>query len=144
MAGSRRRFDQVAVGDQVPARAFPLYRLDLIRYAGASGDFNVIHWNERVAQSVGLPNVIAHGMLSMAVAARLVTDWAGDPGALVEYGAKFTKPVPVPDDDAGATLEVGGVVAAVDEQARTVRIDLTAVTDGQKVLGRAQAVVRLA
>jgi acyl dehydratase len=139
-----RRYEDVAVGQQLPARTFPLRRLDLIRYAGASGDFNVIHWNERVARSVGLPDVIAHGMLSMAVAVRLVTDWAGDPGAVVEYGTKFTKPVPVPDDDAGAALEVSGVVTAMDADARTARIDLTATAGGQKVLGRAQAVVRLA
>jgi len=139
----RPRFDDVAVGDVLPARRFPLQRVDLIRYAGAGGDFNVIHWNERVATSVGLPNVIAHGMLTMATAARLVTDWAGDPGAVVEYGTRFTRPVAVPDDGTGATLEVSGVVAARDEQARTVRVDLTAVSQGQKVLGKAQVVVRL-
>jgi acyl dehydratase len=139
-----RRFEDVAVGDVLPARAFPLRRVDLIRYAGASGDFNVIHWNERVARSVGLPDVIAHGMLTMAVVGRLAGDWAGDPGAVVEYGAKFTRPVPVPDDDEGAVLEVSGVVGALDAQARTARIDLTATCDGAKVLGRTQAVVRLA
>ena len=136
-------FDDVSVGDQLPARTFPLRRVDLVRYAGASGDFNVIHWNERVARSVGLPDVIAHGMLTMATAARLVTDWSGDPGAIVEYGVRFTRPVAVPDDDAGASIEVSGVVAAKDEQARTVRVDLTATSAGEKVLGRAQAVVRL-
>ena len=77
-------------------------------YAGASGDFNVIHWNERVATEVGLPNVIAHGMLTMALGGRVVTDWVGDPGALLEYGVRFTRPVVVPDDDAGATIEVTG------------------------------------
>ena len=82
-----------------------------MRYAGASGDFNVIHWNERVARAVGLPDVIAHGMLTMAHAGRVVTDWAGDPGAVVEYGVRFTKPVVVPDDDAGATVTVSGTVA---------------------------------
>ena len=102
-----------------------------------------IHWNQRIATSVGLPDVIAHGMLTMATAARLVTDWAGDPGAVVEYGVRFTKPVVVPDDDSGALLEVAGVVAAKDEQARSVRVDLTATSGGDKVLGRAQAVVRL-
>ncbi|HEY6794999.1 MAG TPA: MaoC/PaaZ C-terminal domain-containing protein [Kineosporiaceae bacterium] len=139
-----RRFEDVEVGETLPTRALPIRRLDLIRYAGASGDFNVIHWNERVACSVGLPGVIAHGMLTLAVAGRLATDWAGDPGAVVEYGAKFVKPVPVPDDDEGASLEVGGVVVALDEQARTARIDLTVSCAGAKVLGRAQAVVRLA
>jgi len=139
----RPTFDAVAVGDTLPSRTFPLTRLDLVRYAGASGDFNVIHWNQRIAQSVGLPDVIAHGMLTMATAARLVTDWAGDPGAVVDYGVRFTKPVVVPDDDRGAELEVTGVVSGKDEAARTVRVDLTATSGGSKVLGRAQAVVRL-
>jgi acyl dehydratase len=142
-----RPFDEVAVGDALPPRSFPLTRLDLVRYAGASGDFNVIHWNQRSATSVGLPDVIAHGMLTMATAARLVTDWAGDPGAVVEYGVRFTKPVVVPDGDGdgpgGAVLEVTGVVAAKNESERTVRVDLTATSAGERVLGRAQAVVRL-
>lgn len=139
----RPAFDDVQVGDELPAATYPITRLDLVRYAGASGDFNVIHWNQRIATSVGLPDVIAHGMLTMATAGRLVTDWAGDPGAVVEYGVRFTKPVVVPDDDSGALLEVAGVVAAKDESARTVRVDLTATSGGDKVLGRAQAVVRL-
>lgn len=140
---TRPVFDSVSVGDVVAERSFRLQRLDLVKYAGASGDFNVIHWNERVARSVGLPNVIAHGMLTMATAGRLVTDWAGDPGAVVEYGVRFTSMVPVPDDDEGATVVVSGVVATKDDEARTVRVDLTATCDGAKVLGRAQAVVRL-
>ncbi|HET9656907.1 MAG TPA: MaoC family dehydratase [Kineosporiaceae bacterium] len=140
---SRPTFDEVAVGDQLPAVTYPLRRDNLVRYAGASGDFNPIHWNERFAVEVGLPNVIAHGMLTMATAVRLVTDWCGDPGAVVGYGARFTKPVVVPDDGTGATVEVSAVVAARDEQARTVRVDLTATSAGDKVLGRAQAVVRL-
>jgi acyl dehydratase len=141
---TRRRFEDVSIGDELAAVDYPLRRVDLIRYAGASGDFNVIHWNQRIATSVGLPDVIAHGMLTMATAVRLVCDWAGDPGAVVEYGTRFTRPVVVPDDEAGATVQVGGVVAARDEQARTVRVDVTAVCDGQKVLGKAQAIVRLA
>ncbi|HVN13649.1 MAG TPA: MaoC/PaaZ C-terminal domain-containing protein [Kineosporiaceae bacterium] len=139
----RPTFDAVAVGDTLPARTFPIDRLALVRYAGASGDFNVIHWNERVARSVGLPDVIAHGMLTMATAARLVTDWAGDPGAVVEYGVRFTKPVVVPDDDRGAELEVAGVVSGKDEDQHTVTVELTATSGGDKVLGRAHAVVRL-
>jgi acyl dehydratase len=139
----RPAFDAVEVGDALPSRTFPLTRLDLVRYAGASGDFNVIHWNQRIAQSVGLPDVIAHGMLTMATAGRLVTDWAGDPGAVVEYGVRFTQPVVVPDDDRGAELEVSGVVTGKDETARTVRVELTATSGGTKVLGRAQALVRL-
>ena len=131
-----------AVGTELPARTFPITRADLVRYAGASGDFNVIHWNERVAKSVGLPDVIAHGMFTMALAARVVTDWAGDPARVVDYGVRFTRPVPVPDDDVGALVEVAGVVAALLDDGK-VRVDLTATHAGQKVLGRAQAVVQL-
>ena len=135
-------FDDVEVGTALPDQAFPLHRLDLIRYCGASGDFNVIHWNERVAKMVGLPDVIAHGMLTMAEAVRVVTDWVGDPGAVVEYGVRFTRPVVVPDDDAGAVLEVGGVVTELLE-GRRVRVELTAKSAEQKVLGQARAVVQL-
>ncbi len=139
-----RTFADVAVGEDLPPRSVFLRRVDLVKYAGASGDFNIIHWNERSARAVGLPDVIAHGMLTMAVAGRLVTDWAGDPGALVEYGTKFTKPVPVPDDDTGATVELSGVVTALDPDARTARVDLVVTCAGEKVLGKAQARVRLA
>ncbi len=132
----------VEVGTELPSQTFTITRADLVRYAGASGDFNVIHWNQRVAQSVGLPDVIAHGMYTMALAARVVTDWAGDPARVVEYGVRFTRPVPVPDDDNGAALEVTGKVAALLDDGR-VRVDLTATHDGSKVLGRAQAVVAL-
>jgi acyl dehydratase len=118
-------------------------RADLVRYAGASQDFNPIHWNERTATDVGLPNVIAHGMLTMALAGRLVTDWAGDPGAVVRYGTKFTRPVVVPDDGVGATVELTGRVGAKNDD-NTVRVDIVAKFDGQTVLGRPTAVVRLA
>jgi acyl dehydratase len=136
-------FDTVAVGDQIPAVRYPIRRVDLIRYAGASGDFNTIHWNDRIATSVGLPSVIAHGMFSMATAGRFVSDWAGDPGAVVEYGVRFTNLVPVPDDDDGATVEISGKVTAKDDAARTASVTLTATCAGQKVLGKAIAVVRL-
>ena len=140
-------FDGVQVGDALPGQSFPVTRADLVRYCGASGDFNTIHWSERIAREVGLPGVIAHGMFTMATAVRVVTAWAGDPGAVVQYGVRFTKPVPV-DDEHGATLDVSAVVAAKDEQARTVRVDLTVTTPGPDgaaigVLGRARAVVRL-
>src|SRR6476660_3055431 len=131
-----------AVGDRLPAQDFPIHRFDLVRYAGASGDFNIIHWNERVATSVGLPNVIAHGMLTMAEAVRVVTDWAGDPGAVVEYGVRFTRPVVVPDDDIGAAVDVTGRVTELLDGGR-VRVELTATSRGDKVLGQARAVVRL-
>jgi acyl dehydratase len=136
-------FDQVNVGDTLDPVSYPVTREHLIRYAGASGDFNVIHWNERVARAVGLPDVIAHGMFTMATGGRFVTDWAGDPGAVLEYGVRFTNPVPVPDDDTGATIEVGGRISAKDEDARTATVMLTATTGGTKVLGKASAVVRL-
>lgn len=136
-------WDDVEVGTELPEARFPLQRLDLIRYAGASGDANVIHWNERVAREVGLPDVIAHGMLTMAQAARVLTDWAGDPGAVVEYGARFTRPVVVPDDGIGAVLVVTGSVAQKLENHR-VRVDLTARSGDAKVLGQARAVVQLA
>ena len=137
------RSNAVQVGTELPTQSFQLRRVDLVKYAGASGDFNIIHWNERVATDVGLPNVIAHGMLTMAEAIRVVTDWCGDPGAIVEYGTRFTKPVPVPDDDAGATVDVAGKVIEVLDGGR-VKVELTATCNGDKVLGMARAVVQLA
>ncbi|MFI7244666.1 MaoC family dehydratase [Streptomyces qinglanensis] len=138
-------YADVEVGTELPARTFPVDRERLIRYAGASGDFNPIHWNERFAKDVGLPDVIAHGMFTMAEAARVITDWTGDPGALVEYGVRFTKPVVVPDDDQGAAIEVAAKVAKkLDDEARTVQVDLTVSSAGAKVLGMSRAVVRLA
>ena len=133
----------VAVGTELPAQTFHVDRAGLVRYAGASGDFNVIHWNERVATEVGLPNVIAHGMLTMALAGRVLTDWVGDPGAVLEFGTKFTRPVVVPDDDAGATVTVSGKVTAVNEDG-TVQVTLTVVCDDVTVLGNPRALVRLA
>jgi len=135
-------YADVEVGTALPSQTFSIQRINLVMYAGASGDFNVIHWNERIATAVGLPNVIAHGMLTMAEAARVVTDWLGDPGALVDYGVRMTRPVVVPDDDRGALVEVSAVVAEKLDD-KLVRIDLTASSGGQTVLGRAQAVVRL-
>jgi acyl dehydratase len=128
------------VGAVLPGQSFPIARADLVRYAGASGDFNPIHWNERFATSVGLPNVIAHGMYTMALVVRVVTDWAGDPGAVAEYSVRFTRPVVVPDPD-GAVLDVAGVVSAVGDDGRTV-VELTATVNGQTVLAKARATVR--
>ena len=133
---------KVQVGTELPAQEFTLQRANLVRYAGASGDFNIIHWNERVAKSVGLPNVIAHGMLTMATAGRVVTDWVGDPGCVVSYGVRFSRPVIVADDDKGATLSVSGVVESLNDDG-TVTVALTATVDGDKVLMGAKAVVRL-
>ena len=136
------RLADVEVGTELPTQSFTVTRADLVRYAGASGDFNVIHWNERVATAVGLPDVIAHGMLTMALAGRVVTDWLGDPAALLEYGVRFTRPVVVPNDDAGAEVTVTARVTAVDDDG-TARIAVIATFDGATVLGKSQAVVRL-
>ena len=132
----------VEVGTELPSLSVSLQRVTLVMYAGASGDFNPIHWNQRFAQAVGLPDVIAHGMLTMASAGRVVTDWVGDPGAVVEYGVRFTRPVVVPDDDKGARLEITASVAEKRED-NLVRVDITAKFDDATVLGKAQAVVRL-
>ncbi|MEY9962262.1 acyl dehydratase [Streptacidiphilus sp. MAP12-16] len=135
-------YDQVEVGAELPAQSFPVTRATLVQYAGASGDFNPIHWNESFATAVGLPDVIGHGMFTMAEAIRVVTDWLGDPGAVVEYGVRFTKPVVVPNDAIGALIEVSAKVAAKLDD-RRVRVDLVATSAGQKVLGMAKAVVQL-
>ncbi|MFE6622058.1 MaoC family dehydratase [Streptomyces sp. NPDC008086] len=136
-------YGDVEVGTELPAQNFPVTRATLVQYAGASGDFNPIHWNEKFAKEVGLPDVIAHGMFTMAEAIRVVTDWTGDPAAVVEYGVRFTKPVVVPNDDEGATIEVSGKVAAKLDDNR-VRVDLLVKSAGQKVLGMSRAVVQLA
>jgi acyl dehydratase len=133
----------VNTGDVLPEQTYTVTRADLVRYAGASGDFNPIHWSERVATEVGLPGVIAHGMFTMALAARAVTDWTGDAGALAEYQVRFGRPVPVPDDDVGAEVTVRGTVGALLEGSR-VRVDLTVTSGGEKVLSLARATVRLA
>ncbi|GAA4844659.1 MaoC family dehydratase [Saccharopolyspora rosea] len=137
------RLSEVAVGDQLPALSVPLTRADLVRYAGASGDFNPIHWNERFATEVGLPDVIAHGMLTMALAGRLVTEWTGDPGAVRHYGVRFTRPVVVPDDGTGALVEVTGKIAKKNDEDGTVKVSITARSADQGVLGGASATVRL-
>ncbi|MER8183896.1 MaoC family dehydratase [Kitasatospora sp. NPDC094015] len=135
-------FDEVEVGTELPAQSFRVTRATLVRYAGASGDFNPIHWNEKFAKEVGLPDVIAHGMFTMAEAVRVVTDWIGDPAAVVDYGVRFTRPVPVPNDEDGSVVEVSGKVAALLDD-RRVRVDLLATFEGQKVLGMSRAVVQL-
>jgi acyl dehydratase len=136
------KYADVEPGTQIPPKSYRVTRLDLVKYAGASGDFNPIHWSERIARSVGLPGVIAHGMYTMAQAGKFVAEWAGDPGAVTEFGVRFSAMVQVPDDDQGAAIEVSGTVA--DKLGdNKVAVDLTARADGAKVLTRARAVVRL-
>jgi acyl dehydratase len=137
------KYGDVEPGTELEPRTYPVQRLDLIKYAGASGDFNVIHWNERIATSVGLPNVIAHGMFTMAQAGRYVTDWVGDPGAVLDFSVRFSAPVVVPDDDKGATIDVAGKIEEKLDDNRVV-ISLTARSGESKVLTRARAVVKLA
>ncbi len=148
-AGEERypRYDSVDEGFELPAASCRIRREDLVRYCGASGDFNVIHWNERAATAVGLPDVIAHGMLTMALAARIVTDWVGDPGAVVDYAVRFSRPVVVPDDEDGAELRITARVAKKLAD-RQVRVDILAKTGADdsgwdKVLSVARAVVVL-
>src|SRR2546429_6026793 len=126
---------------ELPARTFRVTRADLVRYAGASGDFNPIHWSDRVATEVGLPGVIAHGMLTMALAGEALAAWLGDTSKIVEYGVTFSNPVLVPDDDAGAELVVAGQVKRQTDDG-LFQVDLTATAGGQKILGQARALVR--
>jgi len=137
-AAERPRFE---VGQQLPVRTFRVTRADLVRYAGASGDFNPIHWSERTARAVGLPGVIAHGMLTMALAGRAVTGWAGRPDAVRDFGVRFTRPVVVPDDDTGTEVEVAAVVKAVEDGQAV--LELSATCQGQKVLAQARAVIQV-
>lgn len=130
----------LTVGEVVAEAEFPLSRDSLVRYAGASGDFNPIHYRDDVAASVGLPGVLAHGMLTMGLAVQPVVDWLGDPGRVVDYQVRFTRPVVV-DPAEGAVVTVVAKVGRVDEDA--ARIDLTVSFGGETVLGKAQVVVRL-
>lgn len=141
-AAGAPRYADLEVGQELPPLVVRITRADLVRYAGASGDLNMIHWSDRVAGAVGLPGVIAHGMLTMAQAARVVTDWVGDPAAITELSVRFAKPVLVPDDEVGAEVVFGGRVAALLEDG-LVRVDLTATCDGERVLSGARAFVRL-
>ncbi|KNX36342.1 MaoC family dehydratase [Luteipulveratus halotolerans] len=133
---------QAEVGQQLPTRTIHLDRAALVRYAGASGDFNPIHWDERFATAVGLPDVIAHGMLTMGAAVQVVVDWVGDAGTVLEYSTRFSAPVPV-SYDGGADVEVSAVVKSVDAETRRAVVEITATHDGAKVLTRALATVAL-
>lgn len=134
--------DSLTVGDIVAESSFPLTRDSLVRYAGASGDFNPIHYRDDVAHSVGLPGVLAHGMLTMGLAIQPVVDWAGDPARVLDYQVRFTRPVPV-DPDLGAVVTVVAKVGALEAETGVVRVDLTVTFNAVTVLGKAQARVSL-
>ena len=129
------------IGTELPAISVCFTRADLVRYAGASGDFNIIHWNERSALAVGLPGVIAHGMLTMGHAVRVVTQWVGDPTKVVDYQVRFTRPVVVPDDDQGVEVTFTGKVQSVNDDGSAV-IALGASCGGATVLAKALVTVK--
>jgi len=136
------KYADVEPGTEIPQQTYRVTRLDLVKYAGASGDFNDIHWSDRAARAVGLPGVIAHGMYTMAQAGKLVSEWAGDPGAITDFSVRFSSMIPIPDDDQGATIQVSGMI--VDKLGNNkVAVDIVARSGGAKVLTRARAVVRL-
>ncbi len=132
----------LTIGQELPARAFVITRDSLVRYAGASGDFNPIHYRDDFAQSVGLPGVLAHGMLTMGLAVQTVVDFVGDSGKILDYQVRFTKPVLV-DAKTGAKVEVSAKVIEIDDDSKTARIDLTAVCAELTVLGKAQVRVKI-
>ena len=141
---------ELEVGQEVLNRTIPISRADLVRYAGASGDYNTSHWNERFAKEVGLPNVIAHGMLTLGSVVARVTDWTGDPGSVLDARTRFTSMVVVPDAESGpptaptAQLALTATVGAIDADAGVVRLDLAVSAGDDSVLGRTQVKVRLA
>lgn len=139
---SVRRAADVEAGERIPPKTIHVDRARLVQYAGASLDRNPIHWDERFAKQVGLPDVIAHGMFTMGSAVTAVTEWVGDPGRVEEYAVRFTKPVVVPYEG-GADIVVDGVVKAVDSGSRRATVELSARCGDEKVLGRAVVVVRL-
>lgn len=143
-------FSTLEKGQVIGSKTIHVNRADLVRYAGASGDFNPIHWNQRFAQEVELPSVIAHGMFTMGSVVDLVSTWVGNPGAIIDYQTRFTKPVVVedpagtnPSDFEGTAISIEGKIGALDEEARTARVDLTVVADEKKVLMKCQALVQL-
>ena len=130
------------VGQEIGSKNFHITRDSLVRYAGASGDFNPIHYRDDFAQAVGLPGVLAHGMLTMGLAVQTVVDFVGDSGKILDYQVRFTKPVLV-DARTGAMVEVSAKVIEIDEDSKTARIDLTAVCAELTVLGKAQVRVKI-
>jgi acyl dehydratase len=139
-----REFSSVSQGDQLPEKVITLTRQDLVNYAGVSGDLNPIHWDDEIAQQVGLDTAIAHGMLTMGLGGSYVTAWVGDPGAVSEYNVRFTSVVPVPNDSRGADIVFTGRIKSVDPETKSVTIAIAATTGGKKIFGRAVACAKLA
>ncbi|MVU82424.1 (R)-hydratase [Nocardia sp. ET3-3] len=137
------RFEDIAVGDELPARTATLTRGDLVNYAGVSGDANPIHWHDGVAALAGLPDVIAHGMLTMGLAAGFVTEWLGDPGAILRYGVRLSNYTIIEAATAG-TVEFTGRIKSIDPDNRTAVVVIVAKSSGRKIFGLATAEVRLA
>ncbi len=133
---------QLTIGQELPSREFKITRDSLVRYAGASGDFNPIHYRDDFAQKVGLPGVLAHGMLTMGLAVQVVVDFVGGSGQILDYQVRFTKPVLVDAGD-GATVTVSAKVVEIAEDGKSARIDLTAVAAELTVLGKAQVRVKI-
>lgn len=136
-------FSTLTKGDVVASETFHLTRDNLVRYAGASGDFNPIHYRDDVAASVGLPGVLAHGMLTMGLAVQPVVNWVGDPARVVDYQVRFTRPIIV-DPQSGADVSIVATIGVLDEETQIARVDLTATYDDETVLGKAQVRVNLA
>lgn len=142
---TRRAFDSVSVGDQLPASTVPLERFELIRYAGVSGDLNPIHWDDSFAHQLGLDGAVAHGMLTMGIGGGYINDWVDDPSAMLEINVRFTSPVYVPEQmDGQAEIEFEGKVKSLDAETRTAVIAIVARSAGKKIFGRATATVQLA
>lgn len=133
--------ESVAVGDVLTPLVVHVTRQAVVRYSGASTDLNPIHFCDRQAQAIGLPGVVAHGMWTMGTALRVVTDWCGDPARVVDYFVRFTRPLPVPDDDEGVEVTFSGTVTSVEDDVATISLEV--LCDGQKILGAAKAEVRL-
>ena len=134
--------NDLTVGQEIGSDTFSFTRDSLVKYAGASGDFNPIHYRDDFAKSVGLDGVLAHGMLTMGAAVQVAVNWIGDSGKVIDYGVRFTKPVFVPADGK-AEVVVTGKIGAIDLESGTVRVDLSAISSEVAVLGKAQAVIKL-
>jgi len=140
---SKIKAADVFVGYELTPLELSFTRSDLVNYANASGDQNPIHQDEEFAKSVGLPDVISHGMLTMGRAIKLVTDWVGDPAAVIDYGVRMTRPIVVPNTPSGATVNFTAKVVELNDDG-VARIELSAICDGITVLGQAKATVQLA